>query len=399
MSTLDLRSTNSRKISKPTVVPGAEMVSEGDVVDNKRVHAHERLRGNHIAMMEMLQQLTDENAMLRQQSNTHSSSNKNGPTTVDDEAGTDDNVDSSVLFKKIADQNDEIKDLKMRLSAADDDKKLLKKQMNLARQEDYESRKKDKADLKSKTEELETLKSRLAGEVQTNSQDMQRLISENAQLKEKNVLMLQNTALIEEKNHALDLRTMELTEELESMKQYTDVLIQKVTDFQEQLDHLTSSHTAQQEETTRLIEQWKHTSTMTQEKNDVLMTQMTDMSNQLTLANEENSQLRETILNLESEIVRLQSALDNTPPDSANQTSFFLTTNRHGDVMVGSGVEIPSKPGSANDDGRNMYCLGCQQNSSSQFFQFVALKKEIRTLKLQLMDVQSQHKTSSQKRG
>ena len=399
MSTLDLRAS-SRKISKSTVV--VEM--EGDVVDNKRVHAHERLRGNHIAMMEMLQQLTDENAMLRQQSSSSSKGllNKNGPTTVDeDEAETNDNVDSSVLFKKIADQNDEIKDLKMRLSEADDDKKTLKKQMNLARQEDYESRQKDKADLKSKTEELDTLKSRLAGEVQTNSQDMQRVISENVHLKEKNVLMLQNTAIIEEKNHVLDLRISELTEEIESMKQYTEVLIQKVTDFQEQCDHLTSSHTAQQEETTRLIEQWKHTSTATQKKNDMLMTQMTDLSHQFTLLNEDNNLLLETIINLESEITRLQTALDTTPPDSANQTSFFLTTNRHGEVKVASGVEISSKPGSANhEEGREMYCLGCQQNSSSQFFQFVALKKEIRTLKLQLMDVQAHHKTSSsQKRG
>ena len=150
MSTLDVR---SRKLSKTTVM--VEM--DGDVVDNKRVHAHERLRGNHIAMMEMLQQLTDENAMLRQQSRTSSKSvsqKRNGPTTVEEEeVETDDNVDSSVLFKKISDLNDEIKDLKMRLLAAEDDKKTLKKQMNLARQEDYDSRKKDKADLKTKTEE------------------------------------------------------------------------------------------------------------------------------------------------------------------------------------------------------------------------------------------------------
>ena len=395
MSTLDVR---SRKLSKTTVM--VEM--DGDVVDNKRVHAHERLRGNHIAMMEMLQQLTDENAMLRQQSRTSSKSvsqKRNGPTTVEEEeVETDDNVDSSVLFKKISDLNDEIKDLKMRLLAAEDDKKTLKKQMNLARQEDYDSRKKDKADLKTKTEELDALKSRLAGEEQTNSQEMERLLSENVQLKEKNVLMLQNTAVIEEKNHALDARITELTEEIESMRQYTDVLIQKVTDFQEQCDHLTTMHTTQHEETTRLMEQWKHTSTVTQEKNDSLMTQLTDMTHQLTLLTDENNHLRETISHLEDEINRLQTALDTTPPDSANHTSFFLTTNRHGEVKVGSGVEITSKPGSANDDGREMYCLGCQQNSSSQFFQFVSLKKEIRTLKLQLMEAQTQ-KSSSQKRG
>lgn len=409
-SVLDIRNLTRREQSSDVRI--AEVDDRN--VDSKRAIAHERLRGNHIAMMEMLQQLTDENAMLRSMGQQHQATGgvpKSGmladECSVGEVAveGCDD-----VLFKKIEAQSEEIKDLKMRLGAADDDKKALKKQMNLARQEEFESRKKDKADIKTKTEESELL-NRQTNEAVAKTQSLQFsvdiLTTEIAQLKAKNVIMLQNTASIEEKNHALAKRNAELEAEVEAIDADNDVLIAKAAELQGQVELLASAQASVDDAMASQLRQMQEAHDELAAGKQVLMATISALSTELSSAASDNGRLRDAVTELECEVQRLQTALE-TAPDSAPQSSFFLTMNREGVVRVGNAApqeatdqsasapaSSPSPstispaaatapaPGTADSSERESYCPGCQ-SSSKQFDQFVSLKKENRSLKLQL---------------
>jgi hypothetical protein len=382
-------------------------------VDTMRVSAHERLRGNHIAMMEMLQNLTDENALLRtllsQQQKAPGGVSKGG--MLADEGNVEEvavEAEDDVLFKKIDAQSEEIKDLKMRLSAAEDDKKALKKQMNMARQEEFESRKKDKADVKAKTEENETL-SRQMSEAVAKAQSLQSSVDaltiENAQLKAKNVTMLQNTANIEEKNHALTMRNAELEAEVEAIEADNDVLIAKAAELQLQMELLVAAQAAMvvDDDTPSQLRQVQEAHDVLAADKQLLTATVSTLTTQLSAATAESDRLLGVVSELECEVQRLQTALDTPPPDSAPQSSFFLTMNREGVVKVGNASVPPaaaspspslsSAPATATaeNDERESYCPGCQ-SSSKQFDQFVSLKKENRTLKMQLAHLQQLHK-------
>jgi len=408
-------------------------------VDMDRSSAHERLRGNHIAMLEMLQQLTDENAMLRMSLSKSkqgtpatagvaaSSGSKKGGLMAGDDVDdaeafpvADDDSDSSALLMKIAAQDAEIRDLKVRLGAAEDDKKTLKKQLTAAKQEDYESRKKDKAEIKARTEEAESWKL----EAERRQQEamgwegqrgdllgaLASLTADLNALKTKHVAVLQNTAAIEEKNHALQQRVAELEAELEAVEGDNDELLAQAGALQERADAASRVADAVGADAAGRANTLEAANTALREDIDALRAALATAEAGAAAAAEECGRRGAAVDRLEEEVARLQAALD-AAADAVPQSSFFLTTTSASArgptaptqaqtaVVLAKGLRVLAADRSVDGDGDNSpapaaaqveasCCAVCQavgnNSSGSPFDQFISLKKENRQLKLQL---------------
>jgi ABC-type uncharacterized transport system ATPase subunit len=140
-SVLDIRRITS---GARNAISGIDDEGCSETVDKLRTTAHERLRGNHISMMEQLQALSDENESLLRELSVLKDRQQNGgkceaPVGSESELQV---ADTSPLFNKIDAQDREIKALRTKLAEAEDRVKDMKRQELQRRQEESELKKK-----------------------------------------------------------------------------------------------------------------------------------------------------------------------------------------------------------------------------------------------------------------
>ena len=225
-------------------------------------------------------------------------------------------------------------------------------------------------------------------------------------LKAKHIAVLQNTEAIEVKNHTLLQRVTELEAELEAIEGDNDVLLAQAGALQDRADAASKVADAVGADAASRAAALEADNTALRD-----VTESLRMA--LAAAEEESGRRGAAVAHLEGEVARMQAALD-AAADTAPQTSFFLTTTAASAptqaqtaVVITKGLHVvadrsvDAKDSTAQAEAS--CCAICQAAGTgagaggSPFDQFVSLKKENRTLKLQLAVAVAQGKGARQK--
>ena len=363
----------------------------------------ERLRSDHIAMMEMLQQANDENGRLKAELSILKSLGSVSVVQSNDR-NEDGDVMTSELIEKIDKQEQEIKLLRRSLSEAEYEAKQLKDRVGTARS--YEDQ---LLSSKARQKELDLIKNMEAMELEIHTQRIQlkehfSVHAENMELQSRLQQMAQQLADKEADNNSIkqmfDGVMAENRAVKEDIKQFEAKLTEKSNHDRSYLESVINQRTAEFESQINYF-----TNLNDKLRSDLaFQTEAAQQSRELLSAKEcELTMLKSDIIQMEEQIKRQSAEMEESrrkagkgtfcDSDSEDDGSTFKLTSAAtaaaqaaltGNTPEESEAHLAAADASSEIDG------------SFRFQEFLRLKRENKELKLRLAEIFTQQQGQGQ---